>query len=73
MGLVLAAPTLGVDGAAGETMTPFERAISTPRGQLKSPYPDFASVAAEGLKIYRDLTTATAAAARSLTWIGCSR
>ena len=53
MGLILAAPTLGVDAAAGETMTPFERAISTPRGQLKSPYPDFASVAAEGLKIYR--------------------
>ena len=53
MGLILAAPTLGVDAAAEQAMTPFERAISTPRGQLKNPYPDFASVAAEGLKIYR--------------------
>ena len=53
MGLILAAPTLGFDAAAEQAMTPFERAISTPRGELKNPYPDFASVAAEGLKIYR--------------------
>ena len=44
----------GVDAAAGQAMTtPLERAISTPRGQLRTPYPDFANVAAEGLKIYR--------------------
>ena len=53
MGLILATLTGGGDAAAGEPTTPFERAVSTPRGQLKSPYPDFASVAAEGLKIYR--------------------
>ena len=33
-------------------MTPFERAAGTPRGQLHSPYADFASVAEEGHKIY---------------------
>jgi hypothetical protein len=44
----------GGDAAAGQAMTtPLERAISTPRGQLRTPYPDFANVAAEGLKIYR--------------------
>ena len=53
LGLILAALTGGGDAAAGETMTPFERAVSTPRGQLKNPYPDFASVAAQGLAIYR--------------------
>ena len=36
-------------------MTPMERVASTPKGQLKSPYADFASVAEEGLKIYRSL------------------
>jgi len=45
----------GGDVAAGETMTPMERVASTPKGQLKSPYADFASVAEEGLKIYRSL------------------
>ena len=40
------------NAAANETMTPFERAAITPRGQLKSPYPDVASVADEGHKIY---------------------
>jgi mono/diheme cytochrome c family protein len=44
----------GGDAAAGQAMTtPLERAISTPRGQLRTPYPDFANVAAEGLEIYR--------------------
>jgi mono/diheme cytochrome c family protein len=53
LGLIVAALTGGGDAAAAEAMTPLERAVSTPRGQLKSPYPDVASVAAEGLKIYR--------------------
>jgi mono/diheme cytochrome c family protein len=53
MGLIVATLTGGGDAVAGEPMTPLERAVSTPRGQLKSPYTDFASVAAEGLKIYR--------------------
>ena len=32
--------------------TPLERAASTPKGQLKSPYADFASVAEEGHRKY---------------------
>ena len=36
--------------AAKEAVTPLERAVSTPRGQLKSPYADFAGVAEEGLQ-----------------------
>ncbi len=35
-----------------EIMTPLERVASTPKGQLKSPYPDFASVAEEGHRKY---------------------
>ena len=38
MGLILATLTGGGDAAAGEPTTPFERAVSTPRGQLKNPY-----------------------------------
>jgi mono/diheme cytochrome c family protein len=53
-GLVVAA-MLGGGDAAAETMPPLERLVSTPKGQLKSPYADFASVAEEGLKIYRSL------------------
>lgn len=55
IGLVVAALAGGGDVAAGETMTPMERVASTPKGQLKSPYTDFASVAKEGHKIYRSL------------------
>jgi mono/diheme cytochrome c family protein len=55
IGLIVAALTGGGDVAAGETMTPMERVASTPAGQLKSLYADFASVAKEGLKIYRSL------------------
>ena len=43
------------NAAAAETMTPLQRVASTPKGQLKSPYADFASVAEEGQKIYRSL------------------
>ena len=38
--------------AAAETMTPLERVASAPKGQLKSPYPDFANVAEEGHRKY---------------------
>jgi mono/diheme cytochrome c family protein len=55
MGLIVAAPTGGGDVVAGDTMTPMERVASTPKGQLKSPYADFASVAEEGHKIYMSL------------------
>ena len=48
MVLTLAAPTGGGDATAAETMTPLEQVASTPKGQLKSPYADFASVAEEG-------------------------
>ena len=44
MVLTLAALAGGGVVTAAETMTPLERAASTPKGQLNSPYPDFASV-----------------------------
>ena len=47
MVLILAARTGGGDATAGAVMTPWGRAVSTPEGQLKSPYADFASVAEE--------------------------
>ena len=50
--LTLAAPTGGGEVTAAETMTPLERLASTPKGQLKSPYPDFASVVEEGHRKY---------------------
>src|SRR5678815_1020755 len=52
VGLIVATLTGWGDAAAEEAMTPFERAVSTPKGQLHSPYADFASVAKEGHKIY---------------------
>jgi len=58
-GLLLAVgiAILAISGrvAAAETMTPLERVFSTPKGQLKTPYPNFAEVADEGYKIYRSL------------------
>ena len=50
--LALIAALACVDIAAAETMAPMERVMGMARGQLKSPYPDFASVAEEGRKIY---------------------
>ncbi len=41
--------------AAEENVTPFKRALNTPKGTLESPYQDPTSVAAEGLQIYRSL------------------
>jgi mono/diheme cytochrome c family protein len=52
MVLTLAAPTGGGVVTAAEIMTPLERVASTPKGQLNSPYPDFASVAEEGRRKY---------------------
>ena len=50
--LILAA-LAGVDpSAANETMTPLERVASAPKGDLKNPFIDVASVAEEGHKIY---------------------
>jgi len=37
---------------AAERLTPLERAARTPKGHLKSPYPDFATVAKEGHRKY---------------------
>ena len=53
--VVIVATLMNWPLAAAETMTPLERLASTPKGQLKSPYADFAGVAEEGLKIYRSL------------------
>jgi hypothetical protein len=50
--LTLAAPTGGGKVTAAEIMTPLERVATTPKGQLKSPYQDFASVAEEGHRKY---------------------
>ena len=50
--LTLAAPTGGGEVTAAESTTPLERVASTPKGQLKSPYPDFANVAEEGHRKY---------------------
>jgi mono/diheme cytochrome c family protein len=55
IGLIVAASTGSGDVAAGEPMTPLERLASTPKGQLKNPYTDFASVAEKGHKIYMSL------------------
>jgi len=52
MVLTLAALTGGGVVAAEQTMTPMERVASTPKGQLKNPYADFASVAEEGHRKY---------------------
>jgi mono/diheme cytochrome c family protein len=51
-GLILLASLSTGEIAAQTPMTPFETALNTPRGQLKNPYFDFASVAAKGYKIY---------------------
>jgi mono/diheme cytochrome c family protein len=48
--LVITAET--APGECTELMTPMERAATTSRGELKSPYPDFASVAEEGHRKY---------------------
>lgn len=55
--LVWGAVALALNGvvAAAEAMTPLERVLSTPVGELKTPYPDFKVVADEGYKIYRSL------------------
>ena len=50
--LTLAAPTAGGEVTAAESTTPLEREASTPKGQLKSPYQDFANVAEEGHRKY---------------------
>jgi mono/diheme cytochrome c family protein len=55
VGLIAATLAPGGDVTAGETMTPIERVATTPKGQLKSPYADFTSVAEEGHKLYMSL------------------
>ena len=53
--VVIVATLMSWPLAAAETMTPLERLVGTPKGQLKNPYTDVSSVAEEGLKIYRSL------------------
>ena len=52
VGLILAALAGAGHSAANETMTPLERVASAPKGDLKNPFTDVASVAEEGHKIY---------------------
>ena len=46
---------IAANAGAAEIMTPLERVASAPKGQLRSPYTDYASVAEQGLSIYRSL------------------
>lgn len=50
-GLMLTTP-VNAEHAVTEATTPFETAVSTPRGQLTNPYREVAKVAKEGHKIY---------------------
>jgi mono/diheme cytochrome c family protein len=50
--LLVTAPTAPSEIMSAESMTPLERIASTPKGQLKSPYPNFASIAEEGHRKY---------------------
>ena len=52
IGLMLTALVGAADASTEKIMTPLQRVASAPRGELKSPYPDFAGVAEEGHKIY---------------------
>jgi mono/diheme cytochrome c family protein len=50
--LIIGVPTHDGKIAAEERVTPWERATTTPKGQLKNPYTDFESVADEGHRKY---------------------
>ena len=50
--MVIAMLTGISNSSASDTLTPLQRVASTPKGELKSPYVDFASVAKEGHKLY---------------------
>jgi mono/diheme cytochrome c family protein len=52
LGLMLTAAVVSEDVPAAESVTPLERATRTPKGQLKSPYPDFATFTEEGYRKY---------------------
>jgi mono/diheme cytochrome c family protein len=50
--LTLIIPTGSGDTLAKENMTPWNRAVGTPKGQLENPYPALASIAKEGHRKY---------------------
>jgi len=52
MMLMLVGAIGGGNAAAAESITPWQRAVSTPKGDLKSPYPDFRLVADQGHRKY---------------------
>jgi mono/diheme cytochrome c family protein len=54
-GLVMGVVTSVSDLPASETLTPWQRVASTPKGELKNPFSDFGSVAKEGHKLYMSL------------------
>ena len=43
------------DAEAADTLSPLQRVMSTPKGQLTSPYPNYTSVAEEGQSLYLSL------------------
>ena len=49
---MLAFPTTTQQVASADGMTPFDRAVRTPKGELVSPYPNFISVAKDGYRVY---------------------
>jgi mono/diheme cytochrome c family protein len=50
--VILSAPIASWHASAETTPTPFATAANTPRGELRNPYTDLATVAKEGHKIY---------------------
>ena len=51
--VAITAGLMGGDVAAAESATPMQRALSTPRGQLTSPYTDVVAVAEQGRKLFQ--------------------
>jgi hypothetical protein len=54
-GFLAAALICSGNRARAEGMSPLEKVASVPKGQLKSPYPDYSNVAEEGRRIYFSL------------------
>ncbi len=55
LSLVLTILSAIPDVFAGESLTPLELVASTPKGELRNPYPNSRSVAEEGHKLYMSL------------------
>ncbi len=55
LGLILTTLAGTGHSEADQAITPLQRVTNTPKGGLKSPYPDFNKVAEQGHKIYMSL------------------